>query len=88
MAEGRQVSDPVLAEMMKGQRAPVEKIERVDIPATILNAFTDGRRVVQLACGHRIVTKNKKRARCPECHRMILSGEDYDYFRHGGTPSE
>lgn len=68
-----------------------ERITRTDILTTALNRDRLGdvlNRVVELACGHRTVTKALTRARCLRCEEMlrrsIESGdEDYESFRHG-----
>lgn len=82
------MDDPKLAAMMQrlNPPVPVERIVETNIYLTCINRLNlAGRRVVELACGHRTVTANSHRARCPECHRMILNGEDYEAFRHGRT---
>ncbi len=82
--------DPELAATMRRLkvRAPVEKIVDTDYLATALNRESIGpdlcKRVVILDCGHRIVTRNRRRAPCPTCHAMILNGEDYEAFRRRG----
>lgn len=43
-----------------------------------------GERVVQLACGNEIVTKNRHRAACPYCRYLLVHGYDYDGFRRLG----
>lgn len=79
------MGDPVIAKMYKGRPAPVEKIVGTDYLATALNRDKIGRdvrkRVVDLACGHKTVTKNRTKAPCQECRRMMLDGEDYEAFR-------
>lgn len=80
--------DPVLAAFMRANDAgpPVEKITRTDFMATAFNRDKLGsdplNRIVDLECGHQVVTRNTKRAPCPRCHRMILEGYDYDAFRN------
>ena len=79
--------DPVLAKYMRdaGVKAPVERIIGTDF---LITAFNRGRlghdmikRVVDLECGHKTITKNRRRAPCEICHEMILNGEDYHAFR-------
>ncbi len=72
----------------------VERIVRTDILMTAFNrsklgSRTPRRRVVELACGHRIVTTAAHRARCMRCEEMLRrsvtdGSEDYESFRHGG----
>ena len=81
--------DPVLAKTMRdaGVKAPVERILRTDFLATAFNRDTLGsnmmKRIVDLECGHKAITRNVKRCKCPQCHEMILNGEDYVAFRFG-----
>ncbi|MDP3703586.1 MAG: hypothetical protein Q8R78_04300 [Candidatus Omnitrophota bacterium] len=76
---------PALAEMMRKLKvpAPVERIQHVEWMLTALNRETlgEGRYIVRLACGHTTITKNHMRAKCPDCHALILNGEDYVSFR-------
>lgn len=78
--------DPELAKMMRAMKvpAPVERIVRTDIWSSILSkeVFPFPKRVVELECGHKAITKNIKRVACKVCHDMILNGEDYDAFRN------
>lgn len=83
------MGDPVLAETMRkaGVKAPVERIIRTDQLATCYYHVDHPERnimlrIVDLECGHKILTKNWKRAQCHECHEMILNGEDYVLFRY------
>lgn len=79
-----EAGDPTLAAMMRevNPACPVEEIVETDILLTIHNRLSlAGRRIVRLACGHRCVTGNVKRARCTLCHQMIMNGEDYHAFR-------
>ena len=79
--------DPVLAKFMRdaGVKAPVERIISEDFLMTAFNRDRLGtdmrKRVVDLECGHKTFTKNRKRAPCEICHEMILNGEDYHAFR-------
>ncbi len=81
--------DPILAKTMRdaGIKAPIERILGTDHLATAFNRKKLGRnllnRIVDLECGHRVITTNRKRAPCYECHEMILNGEDYEAFRSG-----
>jgi hypothetical protein len=80
----RGAGDPKLAALMRQTNppAPVEAIVETDILLTITNRLSlAGRRIVRLACGHRCVTRNWKRAKCTLCHQMIMNGEDYHAFR-------
>jgi hypothetical protein len=70
---------------------PLERIVGTDFLAMInsqhLSILTHGR-VVDLACGHKLLTKLRKQARCPRCHEMLIrsikdGSEDYDSFRKG-----
>lgn len=79
------MGDPELAVIMQrlNPPAPMEAIVETDILATVVNHLRlDGARVVLLACGHKTITANAKRARCAECHTMIMNGEDYEAFRN------
>lgn len=79
--------DPKLAAMMQRLKppVPVERIVETDIFLTVVNHLDlAGRRVVLLACGHKAITANSARARCHECYRMIMKGEDYEAFRNRG----
>jgi hypothetical protein len=82
------MGDPELAETMKRywKKPPVEKIVATDFLATALNRGTLGndlcKRIVDLACGHKAVTRNVKTCPCLSCHKMILDGEDYDAWRN------
>jgi hypothetical protein len=81
------MGDPQLAERMRQfkVKAPVEKIIATDLLATALNRDTLGddlcKRIVDLACGHKAVTRNATSCQCSICHEMILNGEDYEAWR-------
>ncbi len=73
-------------------KAPTERVVRADWLATALNTDKIGimKKVVELECGHRaIVRLAATTAKCHECHKMILNGEDYEAFRNDRptTPS-
>lgn len=82
------MGDPELAAKMKSywKKPPVEKIVATDFLATALNRAKLGpdhcKRIVDLACGHKAVTRNARTAPCETCHKMILDGEDYEAFRN------
>lgn len=84
------MGDPVLAAAMRAMsinaKAPVEKIIRTDWLATAVNRGKLGpdhcKRIVDLACGHKAVTRNARTCPCKDCHKMILDGEDYEAFRN------
>ncbi len=82
------MGDPELAAMMKRvwKKPPVERIVQTDWLATAVNREKLGpdmcKRIVELACGHRVVTRNARTCGCADCHKMILAGEDYDAFRN------
>lgn len=79
-------ADPALAAMMRrlNPPAPRERIVETDILLTLVNHLSlRDKRVVTLACGHKKVTRAADYARCLECRRMILDGEDYEAFRRG-----
>lgn len=82
------MGDPELAERMKlyWKKPPVERIIRTDFLATAINREKLGedlcKRIVELDCGHRAVTRNAKTCPCLDCHKMILDGEDYEAFRN------
>jgi len=77
--------DPELAKMMKKLevKAPVERIIRTDSFAMIFSydKLKPGEFIVELECGHKAVTRNRKRVACTISHEMILNGEDYEAFR-------
>ena len=86
------MGDPKLAALMRklNPPAPLEAIQHVEWVVTAfersLGTLREGWIIVRLACGHTTrVRLLAKRVRCRECHRIILDGEDYDAFRHGGT---
>jgi len=82
------MGDPVLAETMRRfwKKPPVEKIVATDFLATSLNRATLGtdlcKRIVDLECGHKAVTRSARTCPCSICHDMILNGEDYEAFRN------
>ena len=84
--DGTPMGDPALAKTMRdaGVKAPIERIIRIDHFIEIFNRekLKDGEHVVDLECGHKTITKNRNRAACHDCHKMILNGEDYDAFRN------
>jgi hypothetical protein len=69
-----------------------ERIVRIDV---MIMAFNVGRsalapRVVELECGHRAITKSRKRMICPRCTEMLRrsiadGSEDYVSFRNGNA---
>ena len=71
-----------------------EKIVRTDFVATAFNRKLLGddmlNRFVELACGHRAITRNSKSVKCKRCMEMLrrsieTGDEDYDLFRnHNG----
>lgn len=82
------MGDPELAATMKRfwKKPPIENIVGTDWLATSLNRSQLGpdlcKRIVDLACGHKAVTRNARTCPCLDCHKMILDGEDYDAFRN------
>lgn len=79
------MADKQLVELLRYVPAPVEQIVETDLLLTMANyPNLGGKRVALLACGHKVVTGNRLRAACAECHTMILNGEDYDAFRRRG----
>jgi len=84
------MGDPELAALMRRMKvkAPIEKILRTDWLATALNRKKLGedmcKRIVDLACGHKAVTRNARTCPCSTCHGMILNGDDYEAFRNRG----
>lgn len=82
-----------LAASFKGLPNPVEKLladQRLALFTWLTSATTEERddplkgRLVQLACGHFVVTKAIRRCGCPRCGEMIRSGYDYEGFRNSG----
>jgi len=82
------MGDPELAATMRRywKKPPIEKITATDFLATAINRETLGvdmcKRIVDLACGHKVVTRNARTCPCTICHKMILDGEDYEAFRN------
>ena len=82
------MGDPELAKFQKRiwKKPPVEKIVATDWLATALNRAKLGpdyaKRIVDLACGHKVITRNLRQCGCGVCHQMILNGEDYEAFRN------
>lgn len=80
--------DTSLAEVNKrfNVKAPLERIVETNILMTALNQgkldIKNLERVVDLACGHRVLTKNTKKCRCGVCQEMLDRGCDYDLFRN------
>jgi hypothetical protein len=77
--------------IVKLRDMPLEQIVRIDVLAMVVNKhidiFKDGR-IVDLACGHKLLTKALNQARCPRCcemlRRSIADGsEDWNSFRKG-----
>lgn len=98
MVEKAPVVDPVLADIMKSEKDPFEKIDMDTpsskgiwtmgvIPVENYDILKHGR-PARLECGHFTMTKALKRAQCPRCGEMIRAGYDYDSFRHHGAPDE
>lgn len=84
MTEARKLAErPVFVMVIR------EAILRVDWPLTAYAHFKNVLdRVVTLKCGHRIVTRRSKRARCLRCEEMLRrsltdGSEDYDAYRAG-----
>ena len=79
--------------IVKLRDMPLERISGIDLLAMVVNQhliddLLTRRRIVDLACGHKLLTKALKQARCPRCcemlNRSIQDGsEDYDSFRKG-----
>lgn len=71
-----------------------ERIVATEVLALIANQETflrNRKRLVKLACGHRIVTSASERAACPRCREMLRRSietgeEDYESFRAGLVP--
>jgi hypothetical protein len=82
------MGDPELAAFQRRfwKKPPIEKIVATDFLATSLNRDTLGpdlcKRIVDLECGHKAVTRNARTCPCKTCHKMILDGEDYEAFRN------
>lgn len=82
--------DPELAAFMRSMpiRFEQEEILSTDFLAGAFNRdrlkMGAGERIVNLACGHQTVTRNRGRATCPYCRYLILNGYDYDAFRRLG----
>lgn len=75
-----------------GNDLHMEKIIRINFIVTALNRKKLGdRRIVDLACGHKAITRATNRCICLRCKEMFrrscLTGEeDWDAFRHSGQP--
>lgn len=86
------VVNPLLARLLASERNPVEPLSADQVRA--VNVWTLGAanvptwrgRVVELACGHLVVTRALRESGCPRCGEMIRAGWDYDGFRRLGGP--
>jgi hypothetical protein len=90
MATPAPLVDPVLAEAFRGMPDPREPL-RADqgmalFYTTLANAKQAGTkgRLAHLLCGHFVITKAIRSAKCPRCGEMIRAGYDYEAFRNGG----
>lgn len=91
MVDGIPPGDPILAATMQKMGAAdlldAEDIEMTDWLITALNRdqinVGRGERVVILACGHEVVTRNLHRVKCWKCRFLLLNGYDYEGFRTG-----
>ena len=91
------IQDGRLAASFKDLPNPIEKLlddQGLALFTWITSAPTKARdeplrgRLVQLACGHFVVTKAIKKCGCARCGEMIRSGWDYDGFRNLGMRDE
>lgn len=72
--------------------APPERIVATDVFLMAFNAdllLKQGKHIVDLACGHKAVTKAQGKVVCPRCTEMLRrsiedGSEDYEGFRHRG----
>jgi hypothetical protein len=72
-------------------QTPPERIIRLDLVLHIFNPKlrVTGKHVVDLACGHKAITRNRKTTICPRCSEMLRrsiedGSEDWDSYRHRG----
>lgn len=80
-----------IEEIVGKAKTPREKITGIDIWIAIHNPdFQDplGKMVVDLACGHKALTKSRTSMVCPRCTEMLRrsladGSEDYESFRAG-----
>jgi hypothetical protein len=71
-------------------KTPSERIVARDHLATAFNAdkmLRDRKFIVDLACGHKIYTRNLNKATCPRCTEMLRRSietgrEDWETFRY------
>ena len=86
------VVDATLARVLANERDPVEPLAVDQTRAVnvwtlgVANTPTQRGRVVELACGHLVITRARHAAGCPRCGEMIRSGWDHDGFRRLGNP--
>lgn len=82
-----------ISKLLAQIKPPKEKIIRIDELSLIYNFerfLENGKRVVDLGCGHKMLTKNRFNVVCVRCtemlRRSIATGEeDYDGFRNRGA---
>ncbi|MGY3581460.1 hypothetical protein ACVIGB_000470 [Bradyrhizobium sp. USDA 4341] len=73
---------------------PPEQIVSSEVFVMIFNAekmIRDGKRLVNLACGHVAYGRALEKMVCPRCREMLRRSiedgrEDYEGFRHGNLP--
>lgn len=78
--------DPVLAEFLErhGVKPGPSRIIGTDWIATALNRERLGqRRIVDLSCRHKAVTRNRSSMTCPRCVELIREGLDYEGWISG-----
>ena len=74
-------------------KTPKEKIVGIDELSLLYNYerfLEEGKRVVNLSCGHKVLTKNRLNVSCPRCTEMLKRSietgeEDYDGYRNHGV---
>lgn len=76
-----------LAKLLKDEPDPMELLAADQSLAKMVwitgtsKQLTSRGRLVQLECGHFVVTRALHKAACPRCGEMIRSGWDHDGFR-------
>lgn len=79
---------------MTEHKTPSERIVSRDHMTAAFNVeknLCDGKFVVDLACGHKVYTRNLNRATCPRCTEMLRrsienGSEDWESFRYRNHP--
>jgi hypothetical protein len=90
--------DTILRELLANEPDPIEKLAAdqhravsewvVRITSAADHFLKTGQRIAVLECGHFVLTRALRSAKCRRCGEMIRSGYDHDGFRRLGMPDE